>query len=286
MIENKIINKKAFFVVCIVAILLVVAAAAFYFFDFRDRQGIKDATSLPRGESVLPPLKETAFSDQNKERNQAPYEKPAVSVLPPYGGEPIRQLNSDTKFIASVGAAFLEKYEKNLEEIASRLDKNPKNYDDWLAIAYIKKLFNNYIGARDAWEYAKIVNPENPIAFFNLGELYGYELKEPTKAEGNYKSALQLDPYHLDYYIGLANFYKDVLQDPQKAEVIFISALEKIPNTEPNLFTGIGAFYRDQKNFAKAVEYFEKALELTRDPAMQKNIQDEIDRLRSKTDAQ
>ena len=172
--------------------------------------------------------------------------------------------------------------EKNLAAIADRLEKDPTNYDDWLAVAYIKKLFSNLPGAKDAWEYAKIVNQQNPIAYFNLGELYGYELKEPAKAEENYKSALRLNPYHFDYYIGLANFYEDVPKDLKKAEETLLSALDKIPHTEPNLFAQIGAFYRDQKDYSKALEFFGKALGATTDPGVKKAIQNEIDYIHSK----
>ena len=131
-----------------------------------------------------------------------------------------------------------------------------------------------------------MVNPDNPIAYFNLGELYGYEFKESVKAEENYVSALRLNPYHLDYYIGLANFYEDVPKDLKKAEEILLSALDKIPNTEPNLFATIGAFYRDQKNYEKAIEYFQKALNAATDPGVKKTIQDEINYIRSKQQAQ
>ncbi|MFY9462533.1 MAG: tetratricopeptide repeat protein [Candidatus Sungiibacteriota bacterium] len=266
----------------IIFLMVITAAAGFYFLDFRDRESAPEIAT-PTQESGLRP--EGVGEDTPSSVKTLP---PSVGggtakSLPPYQGEPITKLNADPELVASIGTAYLEKYQKNLAAIAERLEKDSTNYDDWLGVAYIKKLFNNYAGTRDAWEYAKVVNPDNPIAYFNLGELYGYEFKEPAKAEENYKSALQLNPYHLDYYIGLANFYEDVPKDLKKAEETLLSALAKIPHTEPNLFAQIGAFYRDQKDYSKALEFFGKALDAATDPGVKKAIQNEIDYIRSKS---
>ena len=262
-------------------ILLFAAAvltAALYFFDFRNRKSSPEiARETPEVSRAPEPELKIVPSQAEKDLSSR-----KVKSFPPYSGEPLRELNADPKTAASVGTAFLEKYQKNLAAIAERLEKNPANHDDWMAVAYIKKLFNNYIGAEDAWEYAKVVNPENPIAYFNLGELYGYELYNPVKAEENYRSALRLNPYHFEYYVGLANFYKDVVKSPEKAEATLLAALEKIPHTEPNLFAAIGAFYRGENNYTKAIEYFEKALNVAGSPAVKKPIQDEINYIRSK----
>lgn len=262
--------------------MLLLGITGFYFFVFWRQESASEvvfetpglATSSIGGEGVDPELKILPAGEADQQMS-----------LPSYTGEPIRELNPSPQAAASVGVLYIEKYQKNLAEIAERLEKNPRNYDAWLGIAYIKKLFSNYIGTRDAWEYAKIVSPDSPTAYFNLGELYGYELKDPMKAEENYKSALRLNPYNFDYYRGLANFYEDVLKTPEKAETILLSALDKIPHTEVYLFAEIGAFYRDQKNYAKAIEYFEKALvaaEAALDPAVKKAVETELNYIRSK----
>ncbi|MDO8500084.1 MAG: hypothetical protein Q7S66_05545 [bacterium] len=271
---NQFINKNVFLGIIIV---FVITVAGFYFLYFQRGEKGPVVTVESPAPAVTPP--------EEVPQAKTPPTPSALGVtkpLPAYQGEPLRQLNADPKFVASIGTAYLEKYQKNLAAIAERLEKDPRNYDDWLGVAYIKKIFNNYIGTRDAWEYAKVVNPDNPIAYFNLGELYGYELKEPAKAEENYVVARRLDPYHLDYYIGLANFYEDVPKDLKKAEETLLSALDKIPHTEPNLFATIGSFYRDQKDYSKALEFFGKALDAATDPGVKKNIQNEIDYIRSK----
>lgn len=202
--------------------------------------------------------------------------------LPPYKGEPITLLNADPKIAAAVGSVLLEKYQKNLEEVKGRLDEHPENYDDWIQVSYVKKLFNNYKGARDALEYAKIVNPKHPLAYFNLGVLYGYELREPVEAEKNYTSALTLNPLALDYYTGLASFYREVLKTPEKGEAVIKEALKKLPQNGANLFAAAGSYYRDERNFGKAIEYFEKALRLASNAGEKKIMEDELKYLRSK----
>lgn len=271
------------YVAIAVIVVLLLGIAGFYFFVFWKQENTSGvvlgtpgaATSSVGGKDMEPELKTPPIVTETD--RQGP--------LPPYTGESIRELNPTSQVVASVGAAYVEKYQKNLASIAARLERDPRNYDEWLGVAYIKKLFSNYIGTRDAWEYAKVVSPDNPIAYFNLGELYGYELKDSVKAEENYKTALHLNPYNFDYYVGLSNFYEDVLRVPEKAEAILLSALDKIPHTEVYLFTEIGAFYRDQKNYVKAIEYFEKALvaaEATRDPAVKKAVETELNYIRSK----
>lgn len=204
------------------------------------------------------------------------------SIFPPYKGEAISELHPSAKAAASAGDAMVEKYTKELETRAILLKKEPGMYETWLGVSYIKKLFGNYLGTRDALEYAKIVNPASPVAYFNLGELYGYELHDAGKAEENYRAAVKLDPRALDYHVGLANFYEDVLQDSGKAEGAMLAAITAVPNTEVNLFTEVGAFYRDQKNYSAALIYFSKALEVATDPGVKKDIQSEIDYIRSK----
>ena len=263
--------------------IFVLVGAVFYFLDFN---GLENALEVALETPDVTAISTSGEDGAPELKIQPPAGNADVQgPLPPYTGEPIRELNAAPQVAASVGAVYVEKYQKNLAAIAERLEKDPRNYDEWLGVAYIKKIFSNYTGTRDAWEYAKVVNPDNPIAYFNLGELYGYELKELTKAEENYKTALKLNPYHFDYYIGLANFYEDVFKSPEKAEAILLSALEKIPHSEVNLFTEIGAFYRDQKNYAKAVEYFEKALvaaKATLNPSVQKAVETELNYIRSK----
>lgn len=264
-------------------IVLLLGIAGFYFFVLGRQENTPGvaletpgvATSSIEGKDSEPELKTPPIVINTDQQ----------SPLPPYIGESIRELNPAPQVAASVGAVYVEKYQKNLVSIAARLEKNPRNYEEWLGVAYIKKLFSNYIGTRDAWEYAKVVSPDNPIAYFNLGELYGYELRDPVKAEENYKTALRLNPYHFDYYLGFSNFYTDVLKAPGKAEAVLLSAVDKIPHTEVYLFTEIGAFYRNQKDYAKAIEYFEKALvvaEAARDPAIKNAVETELNYIRSK----
>ena len=270
--------RKHYYSAFIVIAFLVLVGGVFYFGSRKSAPEIVsrttvDTTATSTGEETGKPELETIPPEEDIKR-----------LPPPYTGQPIRELGNPD-ILASIGAAYVERYQKDLNSIANRIEKGSRDHVDWLTVAYIKKLFSNYIGTRDAWEYAKIVNPEDAVAYFNLGELYGYEFKEPAKAEENYLSALRLNPYHLDYYIGLANFYEDVPKDLKKAEGVLLSALDKIPHTEPNLFAQIGAFYRDQKNYTKAIEYFEKALNsagAASDPGIKKAIQNEIDYIRSK----
>lgn len=142
-----------------------------------------------------------------------PVQDDAVSVNPDeevalqlYSGDPIENIGNDA-FIEQVPSEYLKSYKKELSELRETLAKNPGDFDGWLRLGVIKKFFNNYVGARDAWEYANAVASNNSTAYYNLGGLYGAYLKDYAKAETNYLAAIKNDPKLPYVYLGLAEFY-------------------------------------------------------------------------------
>ena len=168
--------------------------------------------------------------------------KPPVQKLPPYAGQAIGDIGTDP-FIAKVPKDYLENHLKQLAELKVRLTQQPDDFNAWMDVAYLKKFYNNYLGARDAWEYANKIAPKNSIAFYNLGNLYGHDLKQYEKAEQYYLTAIKNDPKLPYQYITLSEFYavfytakKDLADDVLKqglAEVPDDSSLkEALANLE------------------------------------------------------
>lgn len=107
-------------------------------------------------------------------------------------------------------AEIVERYIGKLEKLAIALKDDPYDFDDWMAVGIYKKFFDNYIGARDAWEYAKILVPAQPQSYLNLANLYAYYLKDLKSAEDNYLAAVNLDQNNVNgSYNVLAGFYRD-----------------------------------------------------------------------------
>jgi tetratricopeptide (TPR) repeat protein len=177
--------------------------------------------------------KRTAIKEEVNIIPEAPenVEIPAPS-LPSYKGDSIDNIGTDP-IINTVSAATIEKYKKELTTLKDSLVKEPNNFDEWVQVGMIKKIFNNYSGARDAWEYACIVAPKNSIAYFNLGGLYGSYLHEFEKAELNYLRAIENDSKLAYLYLGLADFYWTFdVSKRDKADDIIRKGLEALPGDE------------------------------------------------------
>ncbi len=162
---------------------------------------------------------------------QKPKEQP-VAKLPKYKGQAINTMGDDP-IIAKLPISAVEVKKIQLGDLAAVLAKNPNDFDGWMALANFKKFFNNFTGARDAWEYAKLIVPNQPLVYLNLGNLYGYYLHDLKKAEANFLTAISLDS--LNVYGGLnsfAGYYKD-LGFKDKALEVYKKALEFAPNSVP-----------------------------------------------------
>jgi tetratricopeptide (TPR) repeat protein len=152
--------------------------------------------------TTTPPLEEDVEVDEEISGET----EGTTVVFPPYIGDPIENIGNDS-FIAQVPPASLLAYKTELAELKASLSKKPGNFDGWLRLGVIKKFFNNYTGARDAWEYANIIAPKNSSAYYNLGGLYGAYLKDFKKAEERYLTAIENDPKFSYLYVDFANFY-------------------------------------------------------------------------------
>lgn len=168
-----------------------------------------------------------AIASSTPSITEKPIEKP-ISKLPKYTGQAINILGNDP-MIAQLPVSAVEIKKQQLADLASALSKKPDDFNSWMALGNFKKFFNNFIGARDAWEYAKIVVPNQPVTYLNLANLYGYYFKDQKKAEVNYLAAISLDS--LNAYGGLnsfANYYRD-FGFKDKALEFYKKALEFAP---------------------------------------------------------
>mgnify|MGYP001595728800 FL=1 len=171
-------------------------------------------------------------------------------------------------------ANFIKERKDALKELERLLSRSPKNYDDWLQVGVSKKFFNNYEGARDAWEYAKLVDPNVSTAYLNLGGLYGAYLNDYPKAEFNYKTALSIDslvfPY---YYLALADFYENFyIEKKNQAESVLLQGAAAIP-FDVSIKVRLGLYYKKAGFKDKAIKYLKEALAIN--PSL-KEVREEL----------
>ena len=148
-------------------------------------------------------------------------------VLPP-----APQLDGPIIIPDSFSAEFKEKTTKEIGTLLATLKQNPGFFNGWIDLGLLFKVIEDYDRARQAWEYAGIVSPQNSLSYTNLGVVYGYYLKDPVLAEKNYLKAIENGPLFTDLYIRASNFYLEILKDNEKAEETLNKGLEKLPEDE------------------------------------------------------
>lgn len=142
---------------------------------------------------------------------------------------PIPDLNRAINIPASTPHSQKEEITSKINALVALLKQDPDLFNEWLNLGLLRKSIEDYEGARQAWEYASSIRPQNSLSFGNLALLYGYYLKNPVLAEKNYLKAIENDlklPY---LYAQAADFYLEVLNQPEKAREILQKGLQMIP---------------------------------------------------------
>jgi len=85
------------------------------------------------------------------------------------------------------------------------------------------------MGAKEAWEYASYLRPDDFIPPHNLGDLYTYSLNDYAKAEASYRKSIALDPSQLMVYQKLHELYRYRIKDNAKARAILEEGISKNP---------------------------------------------------------
>ena len=106
------------------------------------------------------------------------------------------------------------------------LKKNPNLFEQWMQLGLLRFILKDYEGAAQVWEYAGKNNV--PGAYENLGNLYANNIKDPAKAELNYKKALSSDPTNPGYYRVLAEFYQSIGKNTE-AEATLRAGIKAVP---------------------------------------------------------
>lgn len=256
------INKKVLLALVIILAIFVVVGANFIFTD-------KTQTGRPSSVSGSDNL-----DAKNLGTGAAGIVQPMGSIeVPQYAGRPINEVRLGAGFSAPQSA--IAQKTKDLNVLKTALEKDLFNISDWIAVGIIKKFFNDFEGARDAWEYVTVLYPSDPLAFENLGNLYALYLHDNAKAEYNYKKAIENNPSEPSFYIALADFYKlfDTSKKDKVPEVIF-SGLDRIKDA--NLYLYLATYFKGAGNKEDAIRYYKEVQKLAQDSP---GIQEEISRL-------
>ena len=154
------------------------------------------------------------------------------SVAAPESSIPVPNLDREILFPASTPPAVKERMVKEITDTISLLKQDSNLFNQWSDFGLLLKSINDYVWARDVWEYAAALRPKDSLVFTNLGNLYGYYLKEPEKAEKNYLQSIENDQKLPYLYVRTAFFYLEVLNDKEKAKNVIEEGIKNIPGDD------------------------------------------------------
>lgn len=171
------------------------------------------------------------------------------------------------------------KLRETLLTLKQAIENNPDFVNFWFDVGLIKKQVGDYRGAEAAWVKAGEIRPANSTSFGNLADLYANFLHEYDKAEEAYKTAISNsagEAKNILFYRHYAEFAFNRLSDAEKTVSILLEAAEKNPDSSEPLIM-LADFYQDQGDNDKAIEYYEKALEIDPEDDL---VRDELEKLR------
>jgi len=148
---------------------------------------------------------------------------------------PLPDLNKEIKITADMNEEAKRIATDKIQDLSSHLKKDNDNLENWLVLGVYRKTIGDYEGAKEVWEYASVIRPQNSISFNNLGELYAYYLKDNAKAEENYKKAIVNDPSAIYIYRNFFDFYRYFAKDTAKARAILEQGIAANPTTSSDL---------------------------------------------------
>ena len=224
--------------------------------------GLHFWTSKKSGNSLVGPqeiAEENKPSGNQSASTTTPQRQSIINILPSYPtyqGEPIELVKGDgieKQFPADV----VKIYREELKKLAMDLSQKPGDVEGWLRVGVLKKFFNDYKGARDAWEYLTQIAPQEARAYVNLGNLYMLYLKEYALAEARFIKAVELDSQET-YFLALADLYRIYWPD-HKSDVpkLIQEAIQK-SGQRVNYYLYLGSFYEEQGLKSEAKKNYEQ----------------------------
>lgn len=149
---------------------------------------------------------------------------------------------------------------RDLENNGQAVKQNPNFFFGWIQVGLLKKVIGDYEGARDAWEYAGLIEPGNSLSFGNLGELYWRYLPDFPRSEANFKISLKNTPADIQSYISLSDlYYYSYKTKEELADDILLEGIAANPDSA-DLLKRLAYLYERRGEYASAIEWWGKVL--------------------------
>lgn len=206
--------------------------------------------------------------------------KPPASRLAAYAGRDPGEIRPVPEEVKLFTDAQKEQLYAAVAMHARAVVADPGYFNGWIQIGILKKTIGDFEGARDAWEYAGVIEPANSLSFANLGELYWRYLHEYGKAEQNLKLSIAHKPNDLQTYATLAELYHySMAEKKDQAPQVLLDGIAANPGGSETLMRRLAYLYEQRHEYANALEWWEKTLVLHPED---QEIKIKIDLLRAK----
>lgn len=164
----------------------------------------------------------------------------------------------DEKELGEITPQARQKLIDEFNEIVGKIREIPESIAYWTYLGTQKKIFGDYRGATDAWEYALKLNGDAVTPRTNLANLYHYFIKDYPKAEEEYLRFLQQHPERVDIYANLSALYKNAYkQKSYLADDVLKQGLEVNPYST-DLMSLLGDYYLSEGNYKEALKYYQQ----------------------------
>ncbi|MFA6272976.1 MAG: hypothetical protein WC673_00560 [Candidatus Paceibacterota bacterium] len=221
-------NKK---LIIIFAVLVLLAIGYYGYNELKGKfSGLSDentvATSTKRTVEIAPGIFAEVEGD----------EMPKVEIVP-IVDEKIKAptLNRPIVIPISMTEESGKFFTAKIEELKTKLRKDPGPYDDWLNLGIYLKQIEDYNGAEEILVYLIKAAPGNAMAYINLGDLYTYYFHDNVKAEATFLKVVEVAPRWLEVYSRITDFYVTALQDKAKAKSFLEASVAKYPDMKPQI---------------------------------------------------
>lgn len=220
-------NKKI--IIGAAVFLLAVAFSGFYI--YRDFKSAKDSLSQIQNAKESPSQTGSLEDFIKSGKVKVEVEPAPLSEASP---EEIKKLMPDLDGEIIVKANLSEENKNRaISEIKITIAGLKADYnklEGWLNLGLWRKTLGDYEGAAEAWQFATLIRPNDPVAFHNLGDLYSQFLPDFPSAEKYYKMAVEKDKSHQPFfYVKLYEFYRYYEKNMDAAENTLLDGLKTNP---------------------------------------------------------
>ena len=148
----------------------------------------------------------------------------------------------------------------NLDSAIKTLQKDSADFSAWIMLGVYRKNLGNYEGAREAWDYAKTLAPNDVVPYNNLADLYHYYIKDFKKSEENWKKAIAVKSDYLLAYSGIVDLYKYSMTEKKgEIPVVLKEGISKNPDAL-DLVVMLAHYYQDVGSITEAKKAYGDAI--------------------------